>query len=209
MTPLAAARHVAPDTKFDAARLAAARRIRKRGEIGRTIGDMNAVEQAVAEQPRHRGSQHRFRRRRNELHRAIAAMARNHVAHVSRQQAIAIFLDIEQRDAGAGQQLGGEGKSGGIKRRRGYPERHEGAVEQRIRLRRRQHAEMSENDQCRAARQRQRRCEHDHAARSRKCGLKRNDDQPDRAKDSMPPVIIASVMTRPAIASDDSTCAPS
>ena len=29
------------------------------------------------------------------------------------------------------------------------------------------------------------------------------------AKDSMPPVLIASVMTMPAIASDDSTCAPS
>jgi hypothetical protein len=29
------------------------------------------------------------------------------------------------------------------------------------------------------------------------------------AKDSMPPVVIATVMTRPASASDDSTCAPS
>ena len=29
------------------------------------------------------------------------------------------------------------------------------------------------------------------------------------AKDSMPPVVIATVMTRPVSASDDSTCAPS
>ncbi len=32
-------------------------------------------------------------------------MARNHVAHVARQQAIALFLDVEQRDAGARQRL--------------------------------------------------------------------------------------------------------
>src|ERR1019366_2517003 len=40
--------NVAPETEFDAARLAAARRVRKRGEIGRPVGDMDAVEQPVA-----------------------------------------------------------------------------------------------------------------------------------------------------------------
>ena len=125
MAPLAAARRIAPETKFDAARLAAARRVRKRGEIGRTIGDVDAVEQAVAEQPRDRRSQHRLHGRRNELHRAVAAMARNHVAHVARQQAIAVLLDVEQRDAGARQRLGAERKARGIKRRRGHAERHE------------------------------------------------------------------------------------
>ena len=97
----------------------------KRGEIGRTIGDMDAVEQAVAEQPRYRRAQHGFRRGRNELHGAVAAMTRDHVAHVARQQAIAIFLDVEQRDAGARQRLGAEGKPGGIERRRCHAERHE------------------------------------------------------------------------------------
>ena len=52
LTPLAAAWRIPPETKFDAARLAAARGVRKRGEIGRTIGDVDAVEQAVPEQPR-------------------------------------------------------------------------------------------------------------------------------------------------------------
>ena len=52
LAALAAARRIAPEAKFDAARLAAARRVRKRREIGRTIGDMDAVEQAVPEQPR-------------------------------------------------------------------------------------------------------------------------------------------------------------
>ena len=47
---------------------------------------------------------------------------------------------------------------------------------------RRQHAEMSENNQQRRAGQRQRGGERDHAARGRKRGLKRNDDQPDRGK---------------------------
>ncbi len=73
LTALAAARRIAPETEFDAARLAAARGVRQRGEIGRTIGDMDAVEQAVAEQPRDRRAEHRLHRRRNELHRAVAA----------------------------------------------------------------------------------------------------------------------------------------
>ena len=94
-------RGVTPQPELDAARFAAARHVRERGEIGRTIGDMDAVEQAVAEQPRRRRAQHRFRRRRDELHGAVAAMTRDHVAHVARQQAIAVFLDVEQRDAGA------------------------------------------------------------------------------------------------------------
>ena len=38
-------------------------------------------------------------------------MARNHVAHVPRQQPISILLDVEQRDAGACQGLGGERKA--------------------------------------------------------------------------------------------------
>ena len=94
-----AANRIAAETEFDAARLAAARGIRQRREIGRTIGDMDAVEQAVAGEPRNRRAEHGFRRRRNELHGAVAAVTRNHVAHVSREQAIAVFLDIEQRHA--------------------------------------------------------------------------------------------------------------
>ena len=47
-----AANGVAPQAELDAARLAAARGIRQRGEIGRAIGDVDAVEQAVAGEPR-------------------------------------------------------------------------------------------------------------------------------------------------------------
>ena len=49
-------------------------------------------------------------------------------------------------------------------------------------IRRRQHVEMSEHDQQRGARQRQRGRKRDHAARCRKRGLERNNDQPDRGK---------------------------
>ena len=118
-----AAHAVALEAEFDAARLAAARGPRERGEIGRAVGDMDAVEQAVALQPRDRRAEHGFGRGRDELDRAVAAMTRDHVAHVARQQAIAIFLDIEQRDGGARQQLGAERKPRGIERRRYHAER--------------------------------------------------------------------------------------
>ena len=49
-----AADRIAAQAELDAARLAAARGIRQRREIGRTIDDMDAVEQAVAGEPRHR-----------------------------------------------------------------------------------------------------------------------------------------------------------
>ena len=51
LAALAAAGRVPPETKFDTARLAAARGVRKCGEIGRAIGDVDAVEQAVPQQP--------------------------------------------------------------------------------------------------------------------------------------------------------------
>ena len=100
------ARHLPSHTKLDAARFAAARGVGQRGEIGRAIGDMNTIEQPMAEQSRDRRAQHRFGRRRNELHRTVAAMARDHVAHVPRQQAITFFFDGQQRHAGARQRLG-------------------------------------------------------------------------------------------------------
>src|SRR5216684_5281193 len=93
-TALAATWRIALEPKFDAARLAAAGSVRKCGEIGRTIDDVDAVEQTVPQQPRYGRSQHRLRRGRNELHRAVAAMTRNHIAHVSRQQAVAVLLHV-------------------------------------------------------------------------------------------------------------------
>ena len=176
------ARRIPPEAKFDAARFATARGIRKCGEVGRTVGDVDAVEQAVPEQPRYRRAQHRLRRRRDELHRAVAAMARNDVTHVPCQQPISILLDIKQRDSGSRQQFRAEGEPGGIQRRRRDAERHQLAAQHRARNRRRQHVQIPQSDQQRGTSQGQRGCERDHASRRRKRGLERNDDKPDRSK---------------------------
>ena len=81
-----AADRIAADAELDAARFTAARGIRQRGEIGGTIDDMDAIEQAIAGEPRNGRAEQGFRRRRNELDRAVRAMARNHVAHVERER---------------------------------------------------------------------------------------------------------------------------
>ena len=54
---------------------------------------MDAIEQSMPEQPRDGNAEQRFGRRRNELHGAVAAVARDHIAHVPGQQAVALFLD--------------------------------------------------------------------------------------------------------------------
>ena len=125
----------------------------KRREIGRPVGDMNAVEQAVRQQPRRRRAEHGLGGRRNELHGAVAVMTRNHVAHVPRQQPVAVFLDREQRHAGARQQLRAECKPRSIERARCDAKCHAQAAQGWIR--RRQHSEMAEHDQQCGAGQRQ------------------------------------------------------
>ena len=112
----------------DASLFTATGGIRKCGEIGWPIGDMDSVEQAVPEQPRHRCTQHHLGRGRNELHFAVAAMPRNHVAHIARQQPISIFFDIEQRYAGARERLRAECQSRGVERRRRDAECHTDAA---------------------------------------------------------------------------------
>ena len=56
------------------------------------MGRIEAVEQAVAEQLRDGHADHGLHRRRDELHRAVAPMPGNDVAHVARQQAITLLL---------------------------------------------------------------------------------------------------------------------
>ena len=164
LTPLVAARVFAPQAKFDAARFAAARGVGKCGEIGRTIGDMDAVEQTVPQQLRDLRSQQCLGRGRDELHRAVAPMARNHVAHVARQQAIAVFLDRKQGDAGTRQRFRTEGQPGGVERGRSDTERHEHAAQGRVGIRHRQQIKMPQSDQQAGAAQRHRRGERDHTA---------------------------------------------
>jgi hypothetical protein len=77
--------HVAANAELDAARFSAARGFRQRRKIRRTVGDMDAIEQAVTGEPRDGCSEQGFRRGRNELHGPVRAMTRNHVAHVERE----------------------------------------------------------------------------------------------------------------------------
>ena len=71
---------------------------------------MHAIEQAVAIKPRRPSAEHGLRGGRNELHGAVAAVARDHVAHVAGQQPVAVFLGIEQAAAGRAEHFGGEGQ---------------------------------------------------------------------------------------------------
>lgn len=137
---------LAPQPELDAAHLAA-RGIGQRGEIGRAIGDMDAVEQAVTEQLRRRQAEHGLRRRRDELHRAVALMPRDHIAHVAGEQAIALLFAREQRHAGACQRLRAEGKARGIERRRDDAAGHQHAAFRGADVRGRQPAELTEQDQ--------------------------------------------------------------
>ena len=88
-----------------------------------------AVEQAMIEQQRHGRTQHGLCRRRNELHRAVALMARDHVAHVAREQTIAFLFHVQQRNAGARERLRAERKARRIECGRCDTERHAQAMQ--------------------------------------------------------------------------------
>ena len=173
-------RELAPEPEFDALRVVAERSRRKRGEIGRAVGHVDPLEQAVVPQFRYGHAKQNFRGRRNELHGAIALVARNHVAHVARQQAIATFLDVQQRDSGARQRLGAERNSRGIQRRGRNAGRHQDAVRRRTGVERRQDAEVAHRDQREHARDRKRRCKPDDAAGGGQRGFQWNQGKPDR-----------------------------
>ena len=176
------ARYLALEAELHAARFTDARGGRQRGEIGRPVGDMNAIEQAMAEQLLDRRSQEGLGSRRNELYRAVAVMARDHVAHVARQQAVAFFFHGQERDAGARQELHAEGKARGIERGRSNAERHAQAAQRGADFGRRQDTKVSEQDQDDGAAQCKRGGEADHAARGRERRFDRDDDKPDGRK---------------------------
>jgi len=173
---------IAPNSKFNTVRLAAAGRIRERGEIGGTVGDVDAIEQPVTDQCCELRAQHRFRCTRNELNRAVPTMTRDHIAHVAGQQTISVFLDIEQREACARQRLGGECKTGSVKRGGRNSDGRKPATGQRVRLSYRQRTELSENYQQRGARECQDQGKRDDSARCGKRCFERNNDEPDRGK---------------------------
>ena len=149
-----------------------------------------------------------LRRGRNEQHRAVAAMAGDDVGHVAGQQAIAVFLRIEQPEAGAGERFRAKRETGGIERGRDDPERRERAMvaaAQRTPAHR-PNAASRAGDRRRQARRSK--PPPPPGARPKR-GFQRHHHEPDRGKDEMPPVLQATTKTSPVSESDDRICAPS
>ncbi len=170
---------LAPNAKLDGAVLTQRRGIAERRQIRRAIGHVNAVEQAVRVQIADPAAEQRFGGGRREQHRAVAAVPRDHVRHVARQQPVAILFGVQQPETGAGQRLG--------------PERETGCVQcggndtecrqcRRTCQRRRQQFEFADHDEqaCRGKRKR-RRQRHD-TARRRQRGFQRHHNEPDRGE---------------------------
>ncbi len=70
--------------------------IGERSHIGRPVSDMNVVEQPMTEQRLRRRSEQGFRCRRRKPDRAVAAVARDDVGNVAREEAIAVLFHDQQ-----------------------------------------------------------------------------------------------------------------
>ena len=115
----AAALHaVAAHPELDRAALAARRRVGERRQVGGTVGDVHAVEQAVADEVARRRAEQRLGGRRGEQHRAVAAMPGDHVGHVAREQVVALLADAQEARAGARERAGAQRHRGREQRRR-------------------------------------------------------------------------------------------
>ncbi len=173
-------RRIAPHPEFHRTRLAQGRGIGERGQIGRPVGDMHAIEQVMAMQLADLGAEQRLRRGRNEQHRAVASVPGDDVGHVARQEAIAILLGVQQPEARSRQGFGAEREAGGVERRRDDAERRErarfGPVD------RRQQRVSAEEMQQPCRHQRKCRCQRDDPARRRQRGLERHHHEPDRGE---------------------------
>ena len=168
--------------KFHRSRIVMSERIAQRRQIGRAIGDMHAVEQTVAQQFGYWRVEQRLRRRRHEQHRAIRAVARNDVGHVTREQAITVFFSMEEPEAGAGHRFDAECKAGCIECGRDNAQRRKRALALIVRhLHRHPLKHVAQNQQARCD-QRHRGGNGHNAARCRQRCFERHDDKPDRRK---------------------------
>ena len=199
---------VAADAEFDRAVLAERGRIGERGEIGRPVGDMHAVEQAVAGKLAGAHAEQRLGRRRDEQHGAVAAMPGDDVGHVAREQAIAVLLGIEQPDAGARELLGAERETGGVERGGDDAERGQRAMLVRHRVAGGSRPSALKHQQ-QARRRRARRSTASATTRreAESAASSGTTTSQIAANEPMPPVHQATTATRPVSESEDSTCA--
>ena len=106
--------------------LAQHRGITQRRQIGRAVGDMDAIEQSMPVQfaiPARRNSASAAGD--TNTHGAVAAVTRDDIAHVARQEPIAVFFGVEQPETRSRQRLGAERETGGVEPGRDDAERGE------------------------------------------------------------------------------------
>ena len=168
--------------ELDVALRGAPRDLGERGEIGRTIGDMNAVEQTMPDQFARQRVEQRIGRRRDEFDRAIAAMPRDDVAHIARKQAVAILLRVEQAARGLSEHIHHEGQQCAVGANADDPDRGECRRQMRGDRRDRQQAQRTERDQQSGAAERCGDGEGHDPARGGQRRLERNRNQPDRGE---------------------------
>src|SRR5262249_42857747 len=138
-----------------------------------------------------------------ELHRAVPGVARDHVAHVAGEQAIAVLLRGRQPGARARERLGAERNPGRIKRRGHDRERRQGGTLLLDGQRGGQRLEVSREQREKADANATTRRDADSAATD---GTIRSQTA---ANEPMPPTWYATTVTSVVSANDKSTCAPS
>ena len=156
--------------------------IGERREVGRAVGNVHAVEQAVAQEVLHLGAEERLGRRRHEQDGAVAPVARDDIGHVAREQTVAVLLGVKQPEAGARKQFRAERETGGVERSGDDAERRERGLLAPPLGRRRDEIERPHEQQQTGGAEREGRGNGDDAAGSRQRRLERHHDQPDRGE---------------------------
>ena len=197
---------LAPHAELDRAALSQGRGVAERGEIGGTVGDVDAVEQAMPMQFDDRATEQQFGGRRDEQHRAVAAMAGDHVGHVARQQPVTVLFGVEQPEARPRQRLGAEREPRRVERGGNDAERGE----RRVAAGARSAAADEQRRESPAGRRRRGRSVEAVATTRRDAESAASSGTTTSqmaAKEAMPPVEAATTVTNPVSASDDSTWA--
>ncbi len=168
---------VAPHAELD--RLTFGARPGERRQIGRAVRDVNAVEQAVAEQVIDLGAEQHLGGGRGEEHRAVAGVSRDDVGHVAGEQPVAVLFGVEKPEARARERFGAEREPGRVQRGGDDAERRERALPLLDGRGRGQKMLGAAEHQQAGGEQRERRGGRHHPPRGGQRRFERHDDEPD------------------------------
>ncbi len=173
----------AADAEFHRAGLAMRRGIGQRGQEGRAVGDMDAVEHAVAVQviDPHAEQSLRPPATRTVRNHCVRWRATTSVILLAKQ-AVTVFFGGEQQGAGARQRLGAKRKARGIEGRRSDAQCGQVACSFADGRSRRQKISGAQRSAADRQRQARRSMPGHNAARRRERGFQRNGDKPDRSE---------------------------